>query len=230
MNKWNDFGGVFHPYFWVDTHVSLFVKISHLRWLVGVSPNICECFEPHVILRPGTAISGWGEIGHNGKTWTASWLMVWVEMRCRSSEMTFMHTIYTPGAWNLFVLDFWAEKPSKTWPFPIKARVPGTVYNQYFRHWHFGMHTFPHKFSRHSKKTVLLSKVSDFFSAKCLKLFYSSSHNHGSVDNGSLQDDRFLYKNGSFSTEPWLWEVSGTLNSRNLSICLIYGWPTIMGI
>ena len=26
-------------------------------------------------------------------------------------------------AWNLFVLYFWAEKPSKTRPFPIKTRV-----------------------------------------------------------------------------------------------------------
>ena len=33
-----------------------------------------------------------------------------------------------------------------------------------------------------------------------IKAIYSSSHNHGSVENGSLQDDRFLYYFGSFST------------------------------
>ena len=33
-----------------------------------------------------------------------------------------------------------------------------------------------------------------------IKAIYSSSHNHGSVENGSLQDDSFLYYFGSFST------------------------------
>ena len=74
-------------------------------------------------------------------------------------------------------------------------------------------------------------------SARERAMRYPFSHNHGSVENGDLEDDWLVSFWGPFSTEPWLWEegyvcvcVSFSLNQpkslHSITTCSLHGSRT----
>ena len=57
-------------------------------------------------------------------------------------------------------------------------------------------------------------------SARERAMRYPFSHNHGSVENGDLEDDWLVSFWGPFSTEPWLWEEG------YVCVCVFFFEPT----